>query len=61
MQNIQLFMLNLGKGFLFIGCQSRQVVDEDEHITEDVLWNIRKEPPTFGKTGPQEMWQHPIN
>jgi predicted nuclease of restriction endonuclease-like (RecB) superfamily len=38
-QNIQRFLLSLGKGFTFIGSQYRQVVDGDEYYVDLLFYN----------------------
>lgn len=38
-QNIQRFLLSLGKGFSFIGSQYRQVVDGDEYYVDLLFYN----------------------
>lgn len=38
-QNIQRFLLSLGKGFSFIGSQYRQLVDGDEYYVDLLFYN----------------------
>jgi predicted nuclease of restriction endonuclease-like (RecB) superfamily len=38
-QNIQRFLLSLGKGFSFVGSQYRQVVDGDEYYVDLLFYN----------------------